>query len=92
MTENVIQFPMQEPQTEQQQLPESTEPALTLGDFILIQNIIAVAAKRGAFETKEFTVVGNLTDRLDAFITANSPPQDTTAVEDDGQLELPLED
>lgn len=62
---------------------------ITLGDFILIQNIIAVASKRGAFESKEFTVIGNLTDRLNAFITANAPPEEGTP--DAEQLELPLD-
>lgn len=63
---------------------------ITLGDFILIQNIIAVASKRGAFESKEFTVIGNLTDRLNAFITANAPPEEDTS--DVEQLELPLDE
>ena len=74
------------PKTTEQQ---PTSGDITLGDFILIQNIIAVASKRGAFESKEFTVIGNLTDRLNAFITANTPPEE--GAHDGEQLELPLD-
>jgi hypothetical protein len=82
---NITPFPMNE-----QTQPEQND--ITIGDFILIQNIIGVAAKRGAFESNEFTVIGALTDRLNAFIKAHTPPAESTEVDEDGgQLELPLE-
>jgi hypothetical protein len=87
---NITTFPMsEETQTTEETQPVTAEEGITLGDFILIQNIIAVASKRGAFESKEFTVIGNLTDRLDTFIKANAPAEEKV---DDGQLELPLEE
>jgi hypothetical protein len=75
-------------ETKTQPTTTETQSTITLNDFILIQNIISVAAKRGAFESKEFTVIGNLTDRLNIFITENSPVQEETSVTE--QLELPL--
>ena len=91
--DNIVTFPMSETQTQpEEQSAVSNTANISLNDFVLMANIIAIAAKRGAFESKEFTVVGDLATRLDAFIKENSPPaEETEEVEDDGQLELELE-
>ena len=82
--------------TEQQPQTEGVQTGLNFNDFILIHNIIAVAAKRGAFEAKEFTVIGNLIDRIGAFIEANTPEESAKEEKeedgDNGQLELPFKE
>ena len=81
-------------ETAPQTAPEVNNDAnITLGDFVLIQNIIATASRRGAFESKEFTVIGQLVDRIESFVKANSPPPEEApaAEEAQGELELTLD-
>lgn len=69
-----------------------TESQITLSDFILMSNIISTIARRGGFESKEFTIVGDLATRLDTFIAQHTPvaePEQSSA--DADQLELPLD-
>ena len=83
--------------TETETQPEeavATEPQITLGDFILMSNIISTVARRGGFESKEFTIVGDLAARLESFIKANSPVEEEAQSpegEVQGELELTLD-
>ena len=78
----------------QQEETVINEPQITLGDFVLMSNIISTVARRGGFESKEFTIVGDLASRLETFIKANSPPteeEQSPEGEVQGELELTLD-
>lgn len=56
----------------------STAPSLTLQDLIQVANIIQVTSQRGAYRAEELADVGNLYNKLIAFLTsvgAISPQQ-----------------
>jgi hypothetical protein len=71
-----------------------TQLKLTLNDVILMSNIINVASRRGAFEANEFTIVGNLHEKLVALIPKEEPVEESTAestntsADDDGQTQF----
>jgi len=55
---------------------------LSVSDLANIKQIIDTAASRGAFKTDEFKVVGEVCDRLGAFLaSAKQPAQCTQASE-----------
>ena len=54
----------------------TTPPAdLTIVDLQNLRSIIDVAARRGAFAAAEMTSVGTVFNKLDNFLTAVAPPQ-----------------
>jgi len=55
---------------------------LTLNDFTLVVNIIDVCAERGAFKGNEIAGVGQLREKLVAFVKASTPPEQETATEE----------
>jgi len=52
------------------------KPEITLNDFSAIIRIIDVASRRGAFEGKELSSVGNVRDKVEAFLSFYAPKQD----------------
>ena len=44
-------------------------PSLTITDLVSIKNIIEVASERGSFRANELKSVGEVYERLDAFLT-----------------------
>jgi hypothetical protein len=44
--------------------------SLTLADMASLKNLIEAATARGAFRANEMSTVGNIYDKLDAFLTA----------------------
>lgn len=66
---------MQTEQTEQQ-----GENNITIGDVVLMYNIIATVSRRGAFEADEFQLVGKLFEKLKGFIpkSEETPAAETT--------------
>jgi hypothetical protein len=57
------------------------EKDLTVGDINLAVNIIDLAAKRGAFQTEEFELIGKLTNKFRAFIEELAAPKETEELE-----------
>lgn len=59
-------------------MSEQTEnkPEITLNDFAAILRIVDVASRRGAFEGKELSSVGNVRDKVEAFLAFYAPKQD----------------
>jgi len=57
---------------------EQQAPALGMADLAFLLNIIDVCTTRGAFKGSELTNVGNVRDKLEAFVKANSKSQDDT--------------
>jgi hypothetical protein len=55
--------------------PQAQQPELNIADLQNIRAIIDTAARRGTFSAQEMSSVGGVFDRLNAFITAVSPPQ-----------------
>jgi hypothetical protein len=80
-----------ENETEQTQ-QEATQPQLTLADIALMGNIINIVSRRGAFEAADLKVVGELYEKIVAFL----PKEESTAttantseeVENDGQTQF----
>jgi hypothetical protein len=56
-----------------------TPPALNINDLKNLLMIIDLATKRGSFQPKEFSLIGDVYNRVDAFISA------TSSVEKSGQ-------
>lgn len=50
-------------------------PAISLNDLQVMTNIIDVCTKRGAFEGTELLAVGQIREKLVAFIKSNMPSQ-----------------
>ena len=78
-------------QTEQQQ----EENNITIGDVVLMYNIIATVSRRGAFEADEFQLVGKLFEKLKTFIPkteeASAAETTNTSQEEDGQATFNFE-
>lgn len=73
----------------------NTQTTLTLGDVVLMHNIVATVSRRGAFEAEEFQVVGQLFEKLKALLpkTEEQGGTETTNTseevkEDDGQTQF----
>jgi len=54
---------------------------LNIGDLANIKNILDVAIDRGSFKGKELQVVGATYDKLEDFITQNTPEQNSEVEE-----------
>ena len=66
-----------------------TEENIQIGvaDLEAVVQIIDACSQRGAFKGDELASVGNVRNRIDAFVKANKPAQSA----DETQPELPLE-
>jgi hypothetical protein len=64
---------MEEHTTEQ-----TTGNEITLGDLILMHNIIATVSRRGGFEASEFKLVGSLFEKLKTYVPAKEDTTETT--------------
>lgn len=53
---------------EEQTTEQTTGNEITLGDLILMHNIIATVSRRGGFEASEFKLVGSLFEKLKTYI------------------------
>lgn len=56
------------------QAPAQPQPELNIVDLQNLRAIIETAARRGAFSAQEMSGVGSVFDRLNAFISAVTPP------------------
>lgn len=63
-------------------------PQIGVADLEAVIQIIDACSQRGAFKGDELASVGNVRNRIDAFVKANKPAQPA----DETQPELPLED
>jgi hypothetical protein len=65
-------------------MTEQTEKneGISLNDLALIINIIDICTKRGAFEGNELLTVGQVRNKLEAFVKANTPKQEETTEEE----------
>ena len=64
--------------------PQQETPQITLADLSGLQNVLEAACQRGAFRANEMKAVGELYDRLSAFLKAVQPqvqPLDQTTPE-----------
>ena len=50
---------------------------INLNDLKLMAHIIKVVSARGAIQADEMTTVGSLYNKLEAFLKAAEPPQET---------------
>ena len=54
--------------TEETPVPQQPAPSLTLSDLVLVAQIIQLTNQRGAFKAEELADVGNLYNKLIAFL------------------------
>lgn len=61
---------MEEQQTDTTQMDTAptTEPQLTLADIAMMASVIAVVSRRGGFEAAELKAVGELYEKIVAFL------------------------
>jgi hypothetical protein len=75
---------------EEQTTEQTTDNSITLGDLILMHNIIATVSRRGGFEASEFQIVGTLFEKLKEYIPAkeegNAETSNTSDEQPDNQL------
>ena len=57
-----------------QETVQQPQPELNIVDLQNLRAILDTAARRGAFSAQEMTGVGSVYDRLNAFISAVTPP------------------
>ena len=66
----------EETTTEEQVLPETqNEPAISLADFAAMLQVIDVCTTRGGFRGEELSSVGQLRDRVSAFLEFHKPEE-----------------
>ena len=71
-------------------MAEEQIPQIGVTDLEAVVQIIDACSQRGAFKGDELASVGNVRNRISAFVQANKPATETQA--DEAQGELPLED
>lgn len=70
---------------ETQQAEQNNEPTLSIGDIMIMKQIVEVATARGALRANELTQVGAVYDRVSAWIDSKMPPEEVA--EDTGAEE-----
>lgn len=63
---------------ENQEQQSNPQPELGIADLQNLRTLIDVAVRRGAFNASELTSVGAVFDRVNAFLNAVAPPQEST--------------
>ena len=56
--------------------PENNEPQISLADFSAALQVIDVCTQRGAFRGEELSSVGQLRDRINAFVKYHAPSKE----------------
>ena len=64
---------------------QEQKPQIGLRDIAFAVEVLKVASRRGAFELNELKSVGELGERLSAFVEANKP--ESTDLEDVGETD-----
>lgn len=62
--------------------PENNEPQISLADFSAALQIIDACTQRGAFRGEELSSVGQLRDRINAFVQHHAPSKEEGAAEE----------
>jgi hypothetical protein len=76
---------------EEQTTEQTTGNDITLGDLILMHNIIATVSRRGGFEANEFNLVGSLFEKLKTYIPAkeeDATTETSNASTEDDQMKF----
>jgi hypothetical protein len=73
--------------SEETQTPETQEPQISLADFSAALQVIDVCTTRGAFRGEELSSVGQLRDRLKAFVEFHAPAESEESEAEEGQAE-----
>lgn len=64
-------------ENQEQQNAQASAPELTVTDLQNIRAIIDAASRRGAFGASEMAAVGTVYNKLDAFLNAVAPAQES---------------
>lgn len=71
---------------------EKENISISLQDLALAVNIIDLASKRGAFEGKDLSTVGQVRDNIHAFLVDNTEqPQESSEISEDSTPSDPEE-
>ena len=60
---------------------EEAAPGLSLQDLASVVQVIDLCSQRGAFQGSELEAVGGLRGRIQAFVSANAPAEETEGEE-----------
>jgi hypothetical protein len=73
---------------------ENNQPTLDLNDLRILREIVSQCSQRGAFRAEEFTTIGNVYDKLTAFLEmSGSIKSDEPVCEDTTTIgQVPLTD
>jgi hypothetical protein len=65
-------------ETKQESQPEATQQAipLTVQDLVTLKSAIELGSQRGAWRANELTAVGQVYERLSAFVASLLPPKE----------------
>lgn len=77
----------EETTTEEQVLPETQDPAISLADFAAMLQVIDVCTSRGGFRGEELSSVGQLRDRVAAFLEFHRPAAEDSQEEEAEEAE-----
>ena len=66
----------EETKVETPETPETQEPQISLADFSAALQVIDACTTRGAFRGEELSSVGQLRDRLVAFVEFHAPSEE----------------
>lgn len=64
---------------------QTQEPQISLADFSAALQVIDVCTTRGAFRGEELSSVGQLRDRLKAFVEFHAPKNEQESEEGEGE-------
>lgn len=70
---------------------EKQEPQISLADFGAALQVIDVCTSRGAFRGEELSSVGQLRDRLNAFVEFHTPKESESEAEEGETAEETVE-
>jgi hypothetical protein len=72
---------------------ENNQPTLDLNDLRILREIVSQCSQRGAFRAEEFTTIGNVYDKLTAFLEMSGSIKSDEPVGEDTTIgQVPLTD
>lgn len=68
---------------ETQQTQQTEQPNVSIGDIMILKQVVEVATARGALRANELSQVGVVYDRVNAWLDSVMPPEEVTTSEDE---------
>jgi len=62
---------------------QTEQPNVSIGDIMILKQVVEVATARGALRANELSQVGVVYDRVNAWLDAVMPPEEVATSEDE---------